>query len=139
MPNLLRFYLTIRKPRNFLIILCSFIVTSLSMHYALGFDGDLGLTNLILSIEASTAGAVLMMVAEESAQRQKEASEAQAKTLQAVLEIAESHSRTLKGVLLIAEAQRDMLTDHASFLRALREGDERILKVLTERKTDDRL
>lgn len=114
----LRLYLTVRKPRNFLILLCLFIATSLTCHWLGNYDADLGLTNLILSIEASTAGAVLMMVAEQSAEMQREASEAQAKMLAAVL--------------AIAEAQRDMLADHATLLRALREGDERILKALTE-------
>ena len=72
MKGLLRFYLTIRKPRNFLILLCIFIGTSLALHFMNGYDGDFGATNLILSIEASTAGAVLMMIAEESSQAQQQ-------------------------------------------------------------------
>ncbi len=71
MNPILRLYLTIRRPRNFLILLCIFIATSLALHFMHGYDADFGATNLILSIEASTAGAVLMMIAEESAEAQK--------------------------------------------------------------------
>lgn len=130
MPSLLRLYLTVRKPRNFLIILCTFIGTSLFLHFACGIDGDFGATNLILSIEASTAGAVLMMVAEESAAWQKEHAERQSRTLAEVRAVSESTEKMLEGVLLIAEAQREMLLDHASILRVLRDGDQRILEAL---------
>lgn len=122
MPSLLRLYLTVRKPRNFLIVLCIFIGTSLLLHFFNGYDGDWGATNLILSIEASTAGAVLMMVAEQSAQMQIRNGEDQAKMLAAVLSIA--------------EAQRGMLSDHTELLRALKEGDDRILKTLTGAKEE---
>lgn len=71
MNPLLRFYLTIRKPRNFLILLCIFIGVSMVLHFLHGYDADFGATNLILSIEASTAGAVLMMIAEGSAEAQQ--------------------------------------------------------------------
>jgi hypothetical protein len=124
---LLRFYLTVRRPRNFLILLCIFIGTSLLLHFLNGYDGDWGATNLILSIEASTAGAVLMMVAESSAETQE-------RMLEALVEMSQSQDKTLKGVLLIAEAQRDMLMDHANLLRALKDGDDRILKTLTDKE-----
>lgn len=68
MNPLLRFYLTIRKPRNFLKLLCLFIGTSLTLHWLRGYDHEWGSTNLILSIEATVAGAVMLMVQEESAQ-----------------------------------------------------------------------
>ena len=125
---MLRLYLTVRKPRNFLILLCLFICVSLLLHFFHGYDSDFGATNLILSIEATVAGAVLMMVAEESA-------EIQARMLKQLVEMGEAQAKTLKGVLLIAEAQRDALIDHAALLRVLRESDERILKALTERRS----
>jgi len=117
MPSLMRIYLTFRKPRNFLVVLILFIAVSLTLHFVLGTDADLGLTNLILSIEASTAGAVLMVVAEESAELQRQT--------------VDSQGRMLAALLAIAEAQRDMLTDHTALLRAIREADERLLKALT--------
>jgi len=120
MRNLFRLYMTVRKPRNFLILLCIFIGTSIALHFALGTDLDFGATNLILSIEASTASAVLMMVAEESAQLQRQT--------------IESQGSMLAALLSIAEAQRDMLADHAALLRTLKEGDERLLKTLTGRE-----
>jgi hypothetical protein len=113
----MRIYLTFRKPRNFLVVLILFIAVSLTLHFVLGTDADLGLTNLILSIEASTAGAVLMVVAEESAELQRQT--------------VDSQGRMLAALLAIAEAQRDMLTDHTALLRAIREADERLLKALT--------
>lgn len=128
--KLLKAYLTVRKPRNFLVLLIIFISVSLSLHWSISYDADFGATNLMLSIEATVAGAVLMVVAEESAERQKIAAIQSEKMLGAVFEMAESQSKTLQGVLLIAEAQRDMLMDHASILRALRDADTRILNAL---------
>lgn len=120
MPSLLRLYMTVRKPRNFLIMLCVFIAVSLTLHLVGGYDVDFGATNLMLSIEASTASAVLMMVAEESASLQRQT--------------VESQGRMLAALLSIVEAQRDMLTDHTSLLRSIREADERLLKTLTGEK-----
>jgi hypothetical protein len=123
MRSLFRLYMTVRKPRNFLILLCIFIGTSLALHFLLGTDADFGATNLILSIEASTASAVLMMVAEESAELQRQT--------------VESQGSMLAALLSIAEAQRDMLADHAALLRTLKEGDERLLKTLTRTEKSD--
>lgn len=110
---ILRFYLTVRKPRNFLKIVSVFIITSLLLHWFRGYDSDWGATNLILSIDATIAGTIMLMIQEEG---------------------AEKMDRMLSALLDIAEAQRDTLADHAALLRALREGDERILKTLTERE-----
>ena len=112
----LRLYLTVRKPRNFLKIVFTFIGTSLVLHWLRGYDADWGSTNLILSIDATIASTVMLMVQEES---------------------AEVQDRMLTALVAMAEAQRDMLADHAALLRALREGDDRILKALTEGETDD--
>jgi RsiW-degrading membrane proteinase PrsW (M82 family) len=106
----LRLYLAARKPRNFIKVLCIFIVVSLSLHFLRGYDPEWGSTNLIMSIEATIAGAVMLMVQEES---------------------AEMHARMLTALVDMAQAQRDMLADHAALLRTLKEGDERLLKTLT--------
>ncbi|RKP56351.1 hypothetical protein [Pararobbsia silviterrae] len=118
---MLQLYLVIRKPRNFLVLLCLFISTSLALHFMHGYDSDWGATNLMLSIEATIAGAVLMMKAEESAEMQRQNSIEQAKML--------------AGVLAIAEAQREILADNAEVLRALRDSNERVLKALIEGET----
>lgn len=109
----LSFYLTIRKPRNFLKVVFAFIGTSLALHYLRGYDADWGGTNLTLSIDATIASTVMLMVQEESGQIQ---------------------ARMLTALLEMAQAQRDMLADHVTLLRSLREGDERILQALTEGK-----
>lgn len=120
MRSLLRVYLAIRQPRYFLWLLCAYVVCSLYAHARLGYDGDLGLTNLILSIEASMAGAILMVVAEASAELCE-------RMLKAILDLVTEIRANTAATLAIAEAQRDMQAD---FLRLMR--DPRILKALTE-------
>jgi uncharacterized membrane protein len=132
MGKLSRLYLSFRHPRVFLIALVTFVVVSLLLHFTNGYDSDWGATNLTLSIEASVASAVLTMMAERSAQMQQEVAGQMRQMLEALLAQEAAQERTLKGVLLIAEAQRDMLLDHRSLLQALKDGDERILKTLTE-------
>lgn len=132
MGKLSRLYLAFRHPRVFLIALVTFVITSLVLHYLRGYDADWGATNLTLSIEASIASAVLTMMAERSAQMQTEVAAQMRQMLEASLAMQAAQDRTLHGVLLIAEAQRDMLLDHRALLQALKEGDERILKTLTE-------
>lgn len=112
---ILRFYLTVRKPRNFLKIVFTFIATSLTLHWLRGYDADWGSTNLILSIDATIASTVMLMVQEEGAEMQQ---------------------RMLAALVSMAESQRDMLTDHATLLRSLRDGDARILQTLTEAKEE---
>jgi len=112
---ILRIYLTVRKPRNFLKIVFTFISTSLLLHWMRGYDADWGSTNLILSIDATIASTVMLMVQEEGAEMQQ---------------------RMLEALVSMAEAQRDMLADHASLLRTLREGDAQILETLTEIKEE---
>lgn len=124
---ILRFYLTVRKPRNFLKIVFTFIISSLLLHWFHGYDTDWGSTNLILSIDATIASTVMLMIQEESA-------EVQAATLKKLLEMSEQQDKTLRGVLLIAEAQRDMLQDHTSILVALKQTDEKLLKALVENR-----
>lgn len=99
---ILRFYLTVRQPRNFLKLVFAFIITSFSAHFLRGYDPDWGLTNLIFSTEATIAGAVMLMFQEEAAERAE-------RMLSRVMEMNEAQAKTLKGVLLIAEAQRDAL------------------------------
>ncbi|WP_429405327.1 hypothetical protein [Paraburkholderia sp. GAS82] len=112
--------------------LITFVTVSLLLHLVRGYDSEFGATNLILSIEASIASAMLMVVAEDSAEMQRRQAEQTREMLVAVLSMSEVQQRTLKGILLIAEAQRDMLIDHADLLRALKEGDQRILEMLTK-------
>lgn len=127
----MRLYAAFREPKVFLTILCGFITMSLTEHVMRSYDVDLGLTNLILSIEASVYGVISSMMTKTVLRKQDEMAATQQKQLDAVLEMTAAQDKTLKGVLLIAEAQRDMLIDQSSLLRALREGDERILKTLT--------
>jgi hypothetical protein len=128
--KLLQVYLTLRNPRNFLILLCIYIASALTAHFGFGLDADLGMTNFILSVEASTAGAVLMMVAEESARATAEMLRTALEILKEVRQLTRTLDKTLNGVLLIAEAQRDTLLDQRTLLQALKEGDERILKAI---------
>jgi len=132
MDKLSRFYLAFRHPRVFLIALITFVVTSLALHFLSGYDSDWGATNLILSIEASIASAVLTMMAERSATMQQKVADQMREMLEALMSMTAAQDKTLKGVLLIAEAQRDMLLDHKALLHALKDGDERILMALTK-------
>jgi hypothetical protein len=116
--KLMRFYMAIREPKIFFVIVSGFITISLTAHVMRQYDADLGLTNLILSIEATLYGIVSSMMV-KTVMRQQEA-------------MAEMQRQQLEALISMAEAQRDMLADHATLLRALREGDERILKALTE-------
>jgi hypothetical protein len=114
----LRLYLTVRKPRNFLRLLCLFITTSLILHVFRGYDADWGSTNLILSIEATIAGAVMLMVQEEAAEMQE---------------------KMLKALVSMAEAQHAMLADYGALLLAIKDADERLLNVLTAKEKNDDL
>lgn len=137
-----RLYLRFRHPKVFLIALCTFICTMLGLHYFFGVDSDWGGTNLTLSCEASVASAVVTVAAEETIRLLKIVIDRLhelhvvavgiRKVVAAMQEQGEVSDKTLRGVLLIAEAQRDMLLDHRALLQALKDGDERILKALTE-------
>lgn len=143
-------YLKFRHPKVFLIALCTFIGAMLGMHFFFGTDSDWGGTNLTLSCEASVASAVVTVAAEETIRLLKIVLKriaelfayvkkrfAEIKVIvENVHSLVEMQDKTLRGVLLIAEAQRDMLADHAALLRSLRDGDERILKTLTEGDRD---
>jgi uncharacterized membrane protein len=115
----LKIYLTFRKPKNFLAILVIFIVFSMTLHTLYGYDSDFGVTNLVLSMEASIAGAVLMLVAEQSAEMHRRSNESQAEILKSLVDMQASQAKTLKGVLLIAESHRDMLKDHTKLLEEI--------------------
>lgn len=137
-----RLYLRFRSPKTFLIALCVFIMTMLTLHFGFGYDADWGGTNLTLSIEASVASAVITAAFPEMIKllrfiidRLKDLHTVAIETRRIAEDVREHGlmiEKTLKGVLLIAEAQRDMLMDHRSLLQALNEGDARILKALTE-------
>lgn len=76
------------------------------------------LLNLVFSWLAGVQAPVIMI----SQNRQEEVQR----------RLVEDIYRISQAALLIVESQRDMLSDHAELLRALRESDERILKTLTE-------
>jgi hypothetical protein len=116
MDRVLRLYLTVRKPRNFLIILLVFIACSLMAHEFLGYDVEFGITNLSLSVEATIAGAVLMVVAEESAELQRTTVTAQGRMLEALVRMAES--------------ERETMLAQGELLRAIKQQDERLLAIL---------
>lgn len=111
----MRFYMTVKRPRNFLKIVCTFIATSILLHWFRGYDADWGGTNLIMSIEATIGQTVMLMVQEEGAEMQRQ---------------------MLEALVSMAEAQRDLLSDHASLLRSLRDGDARILETLAALKEE---
>jgi hypothetical protein len=122
--RLLRIYIAIRNPRYFLWLLCGYIVSSIYAHTHLGYDSDWGLTNLILSIEASTAGAVLMVVAEASAEMCD-------RMLRAILDLVTEIRASTAATLALAEAARDRDAQMLELMRAFKESDERLLKTLT--------
>lgn len=121
--HLMRLYMAIREPKVFFVIVSSFITISLTAHVMRQYDVDLGLTNLILSIEATLYGIVSSMMVKAVMKKQDE--------------MAELQRRQLESLIEMAQAQRDMLADHVSLLRTLREGDERILKALTSEVKND--
>lgn len=117
MGNLiLKVYLQFRNPKVFLIVLGTFIITSSLCHVLFGYDVDWGSTNLTLSIEASVAGAVLMMVAERSSRVQDGMAKIQKEQLDALMQMA--------------QAERQLLTDHMEVLRQIRDNDRHLLELL---------
>lgn len=119
-PYLLRAYMTFRDPKFFLIVLVLYIVGALLAHSQLNWDPEFGLTNLLLSIEASTASAVLMMVAERTAATQDEMAKVQREQLAQLLAIAESNAALMK--------------DHVAMLKEIRENDVALLEYLKSLK-----
>lgn len=109
----LRFYLTIRKPRNFLKIVFVYITTSLLLHWFHGYDSDWGATNLILSIDATIASTIMLMIQEEGAERM---------------------DRVLEALLALAESARERDIEQLALMRSMRESDERVLQMLTVTK-----
>lgn len=117
--KILRIYLAFRDPKVFLVILGLFIVTSITAHLFVHWDVDWGITNMTLSIEASVAGAVLMMVAERSAKVQDE--------------MAKLQREQLNALIAMAEADRKLSTDTADMLRQLIENDRLFLTMLGQK------
>lgn len=132
-----RLYLRFRQPKVFLIALMVFITTSLILHFTRGYDSDWGSTNLTLSVEASVASAVLTVAAEETIYLLREIL-AIVKLVYELVKLVKEQGLTiekiLKGVLLIAEAQREVLMDHSTILRTMRENDQLIVELLKEKQ-----
>ncbi len=63
-------YRRIRSGKAFLIGLLIFAVCWVGLHYATGFDQDLGLYNTILSTEASVNGTLIVIFGEQQAKNQ---------------------------------------------------------------------
>ena len=108
---LLRFYMVVKRPRNFLRLICTFIGTSMLLHWFRGYDVDWGGTNLTLSIEATIGNAVMLMVQEESARGQQ-------KMLERIIALEEQLVERDERI----EAKQDL-----------------ILKVLTKGEIDEQL
>lgn len=117
--KLLRFYLKFRDPKIFLIVLSAYIFLCLALHNVLAYDPDWGMTNLTLSIEATIAGAVLMMVAERSAGVQDT--------------MAKLQREQLSALIAMAESDRKLSADTVEMLKQLIENDKQFLDLL-ERK-----
>lgn len=132
-----RLYLRFRQPKVFLIALMVFITTSLILHFTRGYDSDWGSTNLTLSVEASVASAVLTVAAEETIYLLREIL-AIVKLVYELVKLVKEQGlaieKILKGVLLIAEAQREVLMDHSTILRTMRENDQLIVELLKEKQ-----
>ena len=107
-----RLYLKFREEKTFLRILVAFVVIALGLHYGLGWDADLGGTNLTLSIEAAIASAVIMM-------EQKRSGEIQQKQLEALV--------------AMAEAEREAMLSQGELLKAIKSSDERLLSILEKK------
>ena len=88
-PNIAAAYKRLRA-KYFFVGLCTFIITSLAFHWLFGYDSDWGATNLILSIEASVAFSLFLVLAD----RQEEA---QRKQLEYLLHLMEAQHALLKA------------------------------------------
>lgn len=119
-PYLLRAYMTFRDPKFFLIVLILYIVGALLAHTQLNWDPEFGLTNLLLSIEASTASAVLMMVAERTAATQDEMAKLQREQMAQLLRLAESNAA--------------LMQTHVAMLKEIRDNDRALLEYLKSLK-----
>lgn len=107
--TLIRFYAIFREPKNFLVLLCLYIVGSVTAHLMRGYDSDFGLTNLVLSIEASIASAAIMMMNRDNAESIEKANAQMREMVKHLVEAESRQEKMLQGILLIAEAQRDAL------------------------------
>lgn len=85
------FYKRFRSGKAFFVALATFITSWVTLHVVGGFDPAWGLLNLILSIEASLAMSLFMMLSEKQDATQQKQDELQAKQLvymQHLLEVA---------------------------------------------------
>ena len=99
---LLRLYALFREPKVFLTIMCGFITISLTAHVLRSYDVDLGLTNLILSIEASLYGVVSSIMVKGVSRKQDEMAAMQQKQLEALIAMAElAKERDIEQISLL--------------------------------------
>lgn len=118
-PYLLRAYMAFRNPKYFLLMLVSYIACSVFAHGHFGYDSDWGMTNLILSIEASTASAVLMMVAERTSAMQEQ--------------MTLNQREQIGALLSMAEQDRQLLAQQMALLQEIRANDQALLDFLKTR------
>ena len=97
---LLLLYLTAREPRNFLRLLSIFMATWLTVHWLAGTDEGFGGLNLILSCEATIAGAVMLM-------QQKEQAVLQGKQLLALIAFGETQQQLLQQISTTQSEHRE--------------------------------
>lgn len=117
-PNFAVLYAKARGSKAFLIALCTFVGGWLTLSGITGFDADHGLINLFLSLEASISLAFFTMVSDKQTEAQNR--------------IIEDIHRLGRAILTMAEAQRDQMTHHSTLLHLLKDGDERLLRILEE-------
>jgi hypothetical protein len=121
-PYILRAYLAFRNPKYFLWVLVAYIAGSVWAHCGFGYDSDWGMTNLVLSIEASTAGAVLMMVAERTSRVQDE--------------LATLQREQIAQLVAMVDGQRGLLEEHLKVLQQIRANDAALLDYLKGKRDD---
>lgn len=121
--KLLALYVAFREPETFLKVLAAFITVAVILHFAVKFDPEWGSTNLTLSIEATIAGAVQMVLTRTLQRMQEQAAEVQRKQLEALVRMA--------------EAERQVQADHLDLLKAIRRSDEELLRLLRHEPLGD--
>lgn len=113
-----KFYSRFRASKNFVIALVVFIGVWMGLHWMFNFDPTLGNINLILSTESSISTALLAMLIEMGAERQRHLEEIDRKQ-------EERGRMLLRYLVTLTEANRDQMTAHV-------EGFEQVQEQLAE-------
>lgn len=78
------------RAKYFFVGLCTFIGTSVALHLLVGYDADWGITNLVLSMEASVAVSMFMMISDRQEETQRKQAEYMLHLLEAQHALIES-------------------------------------------------